>query len=273
MSDLLYEKLTGRHAGIVVLTFNRPERRNAFTPELMIRLAEAWVDFRDDDALRVAILTGAGQQAFSAGGDLGRLLPLLTGARQPDDEWDRRFLADSARIMGTALLRPFELYKPIVAAVNGFALAGGTEILQATDIRVASSDAWFGLSEVQRGLVPGGGSMVRLPRQMPWCKAMEVLLTGDRIPARDALAFGFVNEVVAPDRVLPRALEFAERLARNAPLALRAIKETAIRTSGLPLEEAFRIELELSWPVARSQDAREGPRAFMEKREPVFQGR
>jgi enoyl-CoA hydratase len=172
MPDLLYEKLAGSHAGIAVLTFNRPERRNAFTPELMVRLAEAWVDFRDDDALRVAILTGAGQDAFSAGGDLGRLLPLLTGARQPDDDWDRRFMADSARIMGTALLRPFELYKPIVAAINGFALAGGSEILQATDLRIASTKAAFGLSEVQRGLVPGGGSMVRLPRQMPWCKAM-----------------------------------------------------------------------------------------------------
>ena len=273
MPDLLYEKLAGKHAGIAVITFNRPERRNAFSPELMVRLAEAWVDFRDDDGLRVAILTGAGRDAFSAGGDLGRLLPLLTGARQPDDDWDRRFMADPGRFMGTALLRPFELYKPIVAAINGFALAGGTEILQATDIRIASTNASFGLSEVQRGLVPGGGSMVRLPRQMPWCKAMEILLTGDRIPAAEALAFGFVNEVVAPERVLPRALEFAERLAKNAPLALRAIKEAAIRTSGFPLEDAFRIEHELSGPVIRSQDAREGPRAFMEKREPVFTGK
>jgi enoyl-CoA hydratase len=272
MPDLFSEKLRGGQAGIAVLTFNRPERRNAFTPELMVRLAEAWIDFRDDPSLRVAVLTGAGREAFSAGGDLGRLLPLLTGARQPDDDWDRRFMADAGRIMGTALLRPFDLYKPIVAAVNGFALAGGTELLQATDIRVASSDAWFGLSEVQRGLVPGGGSMVRLPRQMPWCKAMEILLTGDRIPARDALAFGFVNEVVEPERVLPRALEFAGRLAKNAPLALQAIKETAIRTSGLPLEEAFRLENALSAPVVRSRDAREGPRAFMEKREPVFTG-
>jgi enoyl-CoA hydratase len=273
MPDLLYEKLSGRHEGIAILTFNRPERRNAFTPELMVRLAEAWVDFRDDDSLRVAILTGAGQQAFSAGGDLGRLLPLLTGAREPDDDWDVRFMTDPGRFMGTALLRPFELYKPIIAAINGFALAGGTEILQATDIRVASTDASFGLTEVQRGLVPGGGSMVRLPRQMPWCKAMEVLLTGDRISAQDALAAGFVNEVVAPERVLPRALEFAERIVKNAPLAVRAIKETAIRTSGIPLEDAFRIENLLSAPVSRSQDAREGPRAFMEKREPVYTGK
>ncbi|MFO0688831.1 MAG: enoyl-CoA hydratase-related protein [Myxococcota bacterium] len=273
MPDLLYEKLTGRHAGIAVLTFNRPERRNAFSPELLVRLAEAWVDFRDDDALRVAILTGAGDKAFSAGGDLGRLLPLLIGARAPEDDWDRRLMDENAGVMGTALLRPFELYKPIIAAVNGFALAGGTEILQATDIRIASTEASFGLTEVQRGLVPGGGSMVRLPRQMPWCKAMEVLLTGDRISAPDALAAGFVNEVVPPERVFPRALEFAERLAKNAPLALRAIKETALRTSGLPLEDAFRIEHALSTPVSRSQDAREGPRAFMEKRDPVFTGR
>jgi enoyl-CoA hydratase len=268
MPDLLYEK----RDGIAILTFNRPEKRNAFSPELLVRLADAWVDFRDDDSLRVAILTGAGDVAFCAGGDLGRLIPLFTGARQPEDEWDQRLMDGLGSVMSTALLRPFELYKPIIAAVNGFALAGGSEILQSTDIRVASSTSSFGLSESQRGIVPGGGSMVRLPRQVPYCKAMEILLTGDRIPAEEAHRIGFVNEVVPPERVMPRALEFAERLVKNAPLALRAIKETVIRTSGLALEDAYRIEHELSGPVSRSKDAREGPRAFMEKREPVFTG-
>ena len=269
MPDLLYEK----RDGIATLTFNRPEKRNAFSPELLVRLADAWVDFRDDDSLRVAILTGAGDVAFCAGGDLGRLIPLFTGARQPEDDWDRRLMDGIGDVMSTALLRPFELYKPIIAAVNGFALAGGSEILQSTDIRVASSTASFGLSESQRGIVPGGGSMVRLPRQVPYCKAMEILLTGDRISAEEAHRIGFVNEVVPPERVMPRALEFADRLVRNAPLALQAIKETVIRTSGLELEDAYRIEHELSGPVSRSQDAREGPRAFMEKREPVFTGK
>lgn len=266
--DLLYEK----RDGIAILTFNRPERRNALSPELIVRLAAAWKDFRDDDRLRVAILTGAGEEAFCAGGDLGLLLPLFTGARKPEDQWDHELMSSLGETMATALLRPFELYKPIVAAINGYALAGGSEILQSTDIRIASSRSSFGLSEAQRGLVPGGGSMVRLPRQIPYCKAMEILLLGDRISATEAHRIGFVNEVVAPENLMPRALEIAGRLARNAPLALRAIKEAVIRTSGMPLDEAYRVEHELSAPVMRSKDAREGPKAFMEKREPVFKG-
>ena len=153
MPDLIYEK----RDGIAYLTFNRPEARNALLPQTMVLLAEAWIDFRDDDDARVAILTGAGDQAFCVGGDLARLMPPFTGAREPEDEWDKRLLSDLGA-MQTALLRPFELYKPIVAAVNGYALAGGCEILQATDIRIAASHASFGLSEAKRGLVPGGGS-------------------------------------------------------------------------------------------------------------------
>jgi enoyl-CoA hydratase len=269
MTDLLYEKRNH----VAILTFNRPERRNALSPETMVRLADAWKDFRDDDDLRVAILTGAGDQAFCAGGDLARLMPLFTGARQPEDDWDRRLMSEAGEIMSTALLRPFELYKPIVAAINGYALAGGSEILQSTDIRIASTNASFGLSEAQRGLVPGGGSMVRLPRQIPYCKAMEILLMGDRISAAEAHRIGFINEVVEPEALMPRALEVADRLARNAPLALRAIKEAVIRTSGLALDEAYTIEHQLSAKVMTSQDAREGPKAFIEKREPVWKAR
>lgn len=269
MPDLLYEK----RDHVAIITLDRPEKRNAFSPQSLVLLAEAWIDFRDDDRLRVAVLTGSGETAFCAGGDLARLMPLFTGARQPEDEWDHRLMNDVGSIMATALLRPFELYKPIVAAINGYALAGGSEILQSTDIRIASSKASFGLSEAQRGLVPGGGSMVRLPRQIPYCKAMEILLTGDRISAEEAHRIGFINEVVAPEELMPRALAVAERLAKNAPLALRAIKETVIRTNGLPLEDAYRIEHELSAIVTSSEDAREGPRAFIEKREPRFTGR
>jgi enoyl-CoA hydratase len=268
MPDLLYEK----QDGVALLTLNRPEHRNAYSPEMMVLLAEAWTDFRDDDSLRVAILTGAGEKAFCAGGDLGRLMPLFTGAREPEDEWDRRLMSDVGNVMSTALLRPFELYKPIISAINGYAVAGGTEILQSTDIRIASTNASFGLSEVQRGLVPAGGSMVRLPRQIPYCKAMEILLTGDPISAEEAVRIGFVNEVVASEELMPRAFHFANRLASNAPLALRAIKEAVLRTSGLPLEEAYGIEYQLAASVMSSQDAREGPRAFMEKRAPVFKG-
>ena len=269
MPDLLYEK---RDDGVAVLTLNRPAVRNAFSPQTMVLLAEAWTDFRDDEAMRVAVLTGAGDEAFCAGGDLKRLMTLFTGARKTEDEWDERLMSNAGPIMSAALLRPFELYKPIVAAINGYALAGGSEILQSTDIRIASRTASFGLSEAKRGLVPGGGSMVRLPRQIPYCKAMEILLLGDRISAEEAHRIGFVNEVVEPEELMPRALEIAQRLAKNAPLALRKIKEAVIRTSGLPLEEAYTIEHECAAVVMQSKDAREGPLAFAEKREPVFTG-
>ncbi len=267
MPHLIYEKCDG----VATLTFNRPERRNALSPELMVQLAGAWVDFRDDPAMRVAILTGAGGEAFCAGGDLQLLMPLFTGARKPQDEWDRKLLGDGSLMM-TALLKPFELYKPVIAAVNGYALAGGCEIMQATDLRIASTNASFGLSEAKRGLVPGGGSMVRLARQIPYCKAMEILLLGDRMSAEEAHRIGLVNEVVSPERLLPRAHELAARLAKNGPLALRKIKEAVLRTSGLPLAEAYAIENECAGVVMQSRDAREGPRAFMEKREPVFTG-
>jgi len=268
MPDLLVDK----HQGIMTITLNRPEVRNAFSPELLTLLCEAWHEYRDDKSLRVAILTGAGDVAFSAGGDLKMLMPLFTGARQPDTELEKNLMADVGRIMGAALLRPFELYKPVLAAINGYALAGGTEILQSTDIRIASSNATFGLTEVQHGLVPGGGSMVRLARQIPYCKAMEMLLTGDRMSAEEAYRIGFINEVVSPERLMPRTYEFAERLAKNAPLALQACKEAVLRTNGMELSEAYVIEYELSQAVVMSKDAREGPRAFAEKREPNYTG-
>ncbi len=267
MPDLIYEKRNH----IAYLTLNRPERRNTYSAEMIVCLAEAWKDFRDDDDMRVALLTGSGQQAFCAGGDLKFFIPLLTGAKQAETDWEKRLMADLMQVL-TALLRPFELYKPIIAAVNGDAIAGGCEILQATDIRIASNTARFGLAEAQRGLVPGGGSMTRLPRQVPYCKAMEIMLTGDHICAEEAHRIGFVNEIVAPDKVMERAEEFATRLARNGPLALRKIKECVLRTNGIPINDAFNIENECAGVVMGSKDAREGPRAFLEKREPCFKG-
>ncbi len=267
MSDLEYEK----RDGIAILTLNRPEKKNAITPEMIVRLAEAFRDFRDDDASRVAILTGAGD-TFTAGADLGRLIPLLTRARKPDDDWDRRMVEDKT-LFENAILRKFELYKPVIAAVNGAALAAGCEMIQATDIRLAAPEATFGLSEAKRGIVPGGGSLVRLARQIPYCEAMRILLFGDSIPASEALRIGLINEVVPREQLLPRALELAAKLAANGPLALRKIKEAVLRSSGRPLDEAFAIEDECSRVVMRSDDAREGPRAFMEKRAPRFVGR
>jgi len=268
MPDLIYEKRNH----IAYLTLNRPERRNTYSPEMMVCLAEAWKDFRDDGDARVAILTGAGDQAFCAGGDLKYFIPLITGAKKAEDDWEKKLMADLTQVL-TALLRPFELYKPIIAAINGDAIAGGCEILQATDIRVASNKARFGLAEAQRGLVPGGGSMTRLPRQVPYCKAMEILLTGDHMSAEEAHRIGFVNEILEPGKVMERAEEFATRLARNGPLALRKIKECVLRTNGIPINDAFNIENECSAVVMSSKDAREGPRAYVEKRAPNFIGK
>ena len=267
MPDVSFEN----RGGVAVVTFNRPQKKNALTPEMVVRLAEAWTELRDDDGLRAAILTGAGD-TFCAGADLGRLIPLLTKARAADDEWDQRLLADPS-LFQAAILRRFELWKPVIAAVNGAALAGGCEILQATDIRLAAPEASFGLPEPTRGIIPGGGSLVRLARQIPYVRAMHILLTGDPIPARDALEIGFVNEIVPREQLLERAFEIAARIAANGPFAVRKIKEVVVRSQGRPLEEAFTIEEECSREVMRSSDAREGPRAFMEKRKPNFTGR
>ena len=263
--------LVERDGPILTLTLNRPEARNALSPEMLVRLAGAWREFRETKHLRVAILTGAGDVDFCAGGDLVRTMPLLTGARQPEDEWDRRLMADLGQFTD-AILRGFELYKPIVVAVNGNALGGGTEMANACDIRVASERAVFGTPEAKVGLLPGGGSISRLPRQIPWAKAMEMLLLGEPVSASEALAMGLVNHVVPPAEVMPTARRLAERLAANGPLAVQKIKEGVVRGSGLTLAEALRIEDEVSAAVLSSRDAREGPRAFKEKRPPRFTG-
>ena len=268
MADLLFEK----RDGVAWITFNRPEAKNAISPEAFCRLADAWHAVRDDDDIRCAVLTGAGRETFTSGGDLKRLLPLWTGAREAEDEWDERLLGDPG-ISFVALLKTFELHKPLIAAVNGRALAGGTELMLNADIRIAVPHAEFGLTEVKRALVPGGGSMVRLPRQIGWARAMELLLTGDAIPASRALDWGLVNRVVDPDALVPTAEDFAAKLAANGPLALAAIKRTALQTSGIPLADAFAIEAQEAGAVMQSEDAREGPRAFAEKRPPRYRGR
>jgi enoyl-CoA hydratase len=265
--DLLYEKKDG----VAYVTFNRPEKRNAITPEMMVRLAEAWEDYRDDDEMRCAILTGAGDQSFTAGADLTTVIPLLTKAKEPENEWEEKFMSNPMGIGGIALLTDFELYKPVIVAVNGSALGGGTEILHPCDIRLAAPHVMFGLSEVKRALFPGA-SIARLPRHIPYCKAMEILLVGDGITAEEAHRIGLINYVVPSEQLMDTAREFAEKIAENGPVSVRKIKEGVIRTSGLTLPEARQIEKELAREVGKTQDAREGPRAFMEKRKPVYKG-
>ncbi len=268
MPAVLFEK----RGHIAYLTFNRPEVHNAMNPESMVRLAEAWLEIARDDGIRAAVVTGAGKVAFSAGADLGRLIPLFTRARKPEDEWDTKLL-ENRRLGDIAILRGFDLDKPIVAAVNGFCIAGGMELMQACDLRVASELASFGLQEVKWAIIPAAGSLARLQRQIPYCKAMEILLTGNRIDAQEAYRIGLVNYVVPPEDVMPKAIELAEAVAANGPLAVRKIKEAVRRCSGRPFDEAFKIENECARVVMQSEDAKEGPRAFMEKRKPAYKGR
>ena len=260
-----------RRGHVALITLNRPHRHNAMSPEVVCRLDEAFACIRADPALRIAVITGAGDASFCSGGDLATTLPLLSGARAPEDEWDRRLLADPDMLWRTTL-KTGDMDKPVIAAVNGICLAGGMELMLGTDIRVAASHAVFGLPEAKRGLIPFSGTLVRLPRQIPHALAMELLMLGDSIDADTALRCGLVNRVVAQEDVLPVALELAERIAANGPLAVREIKKTVTATSGLPLRQAYEIENASMDVVMRSADAREGPAAFVEKRKPVFQG-
>jgi enoyl-CoA hydratase len=260
---------TDGHVAIVHL--NRPAARNALDPRMLVELADCWRRVRDDADIRIAIVTGTGG-AFCSGADLGRFIPLVSGGRPPEDDWDRRVLADRD-ILGTALLRTFDVVKPVIAAINGHAIAGGMELVQGTDLRIASSAARFGVQEVKWAIFPGGGSTVRLPRQLPYARAMELLLTGDLIDADTALEYGFLNRVVAPEEVLPAALDLARRIAANGPIAVQAIRASARACLGRPESEGMDLESGFAAPVFRTEDAREGPRAFIEKRTPVFRGR
>ncbi|MFT4585439.1 MAG: enoyl-CoA hydratase [Gammaproteobacteria bacterium] len=268
MSHLLVE----HQDDIAIITLNRPEKRNALSPEMIVRLADFWAEVADDHSVRVVVVTGAGDQAFSSGGDMGSLIPLMMRSREPQDEWEERFSADRKQLH-RALLRNASFFKPVIAAINGHALAGGAELILATDLRVMSNTATIGVTEVRRGLIASGGSLVRMARQVPWAQAMELLLIGEGVSAERAFEMGLVNRVTAPEDVLPTALDLARRVSLGAPVALEKTKEAIVRSNGRPLEEAFEIETQCTKDNAAMDDAKEGPRAFMEKRPPVFRGR
>jgi len=255
-----------RDGSTVIVTMNRPEARNAFSLPMLVGLADAWAEIDGDDEVRCAILTGAGG-TFCAGADL----KAMGGSQQPD-AYRQRMEADPD-LHWKALLRHHHVKKPLIAAVEGYAVAGGTEILQATDIRVAAESATFGVFEARRGLFPLGGSTVRLARQIPYTAAMEILLTGRAVSATEAERIGLVGRVVPDGQALAEAKRIAALIGENGPLAVEAIKRSVRETEGLPEDEALKIELEIGWPIFGTEDAKEGPRAFAEKRPPAFKRR
>lgn len=255
--------LVDLHDHTLVLTMNRPEARNALSAEMMRLLSQAWDRVNDDDQVRVAVLTGAGG-AFCAGADLKAM-----SASAPSDSFEAGTF-DPAVIK--SLLKGFRVTKPLIAAVEGPAIAGGTEILQATDIRVAGESARFGVSEVRWGLYPLGGSAVRLPRQIPYTVAADLLLTGRHIDAREAQRIGLVGHVVPDGSALAKALELADMIAANGPLAVRSVLATIRASEGKHEDDCWRDDASLGMGVFASADAKEGPRAFVEKRKPSFTG-
>jgi enoyl-CoA hydratase/carnithine racemase len=249
---------------VLIVTMNRPQARNALSGPMMAIMKQAWDRVDADPQVRVCILTGAGG-SFCAGADLKAMTTAHPGDSFRTGAFDPSVIEP--------LLKGRRLTKPLIAAVEGPAIAGGTEILQATDIRVAGRSARFGVSEARWGLFPLGGSAVRLVRQIPYTVAADLLLTGRHITAEEALRAGLIGHVVADGQALAKALEIAELIAANGPVAVQAIL-TAIRdTEGMPENEAFALETKIGMAVFASEDAKEGPRAFTEKRKPDFQGR
>lgn len=240
------------------LTFARPERLNALTPAMVRAGARAIHDADDREEIRGILVTGAGE-AFCSGADLGETIPRWT-----DDPTNVEPAEDDLQ------LRRDLVTTPIVAAVNGDCLAGGMEFLQATDVRVAAESARFGLTEPRWGVSPVSGSHVRLPRQLPYARAMEYLLTGDIFPAEHALEAGLVNEVVPDGESHSRAEAVVDQIAQNSPHAIGRIKETVLRCYDKPLDDAFRLESELGREVFAHEDAVEGPQAFVDGEEPSF---
>jgi len=255
---------------VVTVTLNRPEKRNAFNAEMLVRLCDAWDMIDTDPNVRVAILTGAGGH-FSAGADLDRLVGALLSGKPTENEFEER-IKDDFGLIFKGFLKEYRTKKPLIAAIEGYCYAGGTEILQATDIRIVGEGAKIAISEVQRGLFPMSASTIRLPRQIPYAIAMEMLLVGDPITPAQAADWGLINHVVPSGQALTKAREIADKIAANGPLAVQGIKAAVLAADGLAEGDAFAKEMEIGMTVMSSSDAREGPKAFLEKRTPDFKG-
>lgn len=243
--------------GIAWVTLNRPEALNAINRAVRQGLDQAWDAIARDPAVRVAVIGGAGGRAFSAGADLKERT--VTDQGPPELRWAHG-------------LRERALRKPVIAAIDGYCFGGGFELALSCDIRIATTRAQLGLPEIRRGFFPGGGGPMRLARMIPLTSAMEMLLTGDPIDAGAALRLGIISRIVPPEELQAQAEDLARRILRNAPLAVEAVKELALRALDLPWEPVARMSELYRALIGTTEDAKEGPRAFVEKREPVFRG-
>ena len=248
--------------GIALITINRPERLNAMDAEHYKALSNAWVSVRDDPAVRVAIVTGAGERSFTTGADIKSFLTAPLGLSE-------MWLTQRDQLLNRGL----EVWKPIISAVNGYCMGGGVTLMLATDIRIAASHATFNVAEVKRGVIPANGGTQRILDQLPYAIAMEMLLTGDGIDAVAAERWGLVNKVVAKEDLMSTAYAYARRIAANAPLAVQAAKELAVRSRDMDLATGLRFEAVINRMLLSTEDAKEGPAAFAEKRAPNFKGK
>ena len=262
MAAVIYEKKDK----IAYIKINRPGAMNAISSEVLVGLTDAWIDVRDDPDIWVAVVTGEGDRAFSAGADLKELAKWQMEAMQEG----RAIRPDWPEINP---MRGIEVWKPFIAAINGIATGGGLELSLACDLRIAADTARLGLMEVKQSLIPGWGGTQRLPRLVPFAKALEMLLTGDFIDAEEALRIGLVNKVVPQNELMSAATDLAKRLCENGPLAVRAAKEAAYRGVRIPLNDALMLESFIIGNLFQSEDVKEGPRAFAEKRKPVYKGK
>ena len=251
--SFLFEK-KGR---VAYMIFNRPEAMNALDPETLIEFSQACIDFRDDPDLWVAIITGAGDKAFCAGADLKKLTPRIT---------------EGTFEVPPTIMRGLDIWKPFIAAVNGLALGAGLEVMLACDLTIASENAVFGLPEVRWGLIAGWGGVMRLPRMIPRAKANEIIMMARTIDAQEAYRLGLINCIVPQSEILATAEKWAEEILTLGPLAIRAAKELATKSTVLSLEDAWKLKDTITQPLFLSRDSREGQRAFSEKRWPNFRG-
>lgn len=266
--SLVYEKKNA----VALVGLNRPGEKNALDPGILMELHKAWQDVNADDSIRVAVLYSCLPDIFCAGMDLKTAIPVLTKARPPENDAER-WISGFGREVGEAMLKPSIVKKPVIAAVNGYCLTGGFEMIMGADIRIASEEALFQMREASLGIMPTGGSNVYLPRIMSPCRAMEILLTAGNFTAATLCDWGFINRVVARGELMKAALDMAETIAGNGPLAVQGIVRCQRETMDMDYAEAFQRELEIGMPIFGSEDAREGVRAQREKRRPVYTGR